>query len=875
MNLKPKRLGDELSLDDYNACQYLLYSMDCWNDNVFLNTYVPKTGKFATYKLMDNSILETEKQEHYRILRTPTANDIFNIELLNIDSSIGKLHLSPKITIYYKEPEPFCDGEGNEVQLDVTDYREIDIWGADEAKETEYLETHYKKLIVNGTYNPDTNIISFNLFDEKNKTIVAESIISKRIIISYDLDSEPYIDFRNGKANFSDEILVDNVPELVKLIKNVPNNNQLVIFRLDSNIDSEIPPNAKYTEKVGTYFLTKPITIKAGQNIEIRGGTRAKARINASLSKRCFIINPEAHLTLTNITCEYGAARYSNYDSGRGGAILLEYGYNTFGILDCDKCTFENNAADYGGAIFSYHTGLHINGSTFTNNTALFKGGAIYYQAFDVKMTVENVLTKVGAVATFKAEVKTISGTKVNEGDVDFYIRKNGKDVHIGTNRVRHGVVDVTYTIPSEVKTIEYPIIAVYNGGRGIDNETATATVKIKVPERYTISWVSGTVTKAKVGDIITLNAKVVGNGGVLSTTPVLSYRIGNNVYEAQKNGNMYSLTYKVSKDDVNPDDNTLSISIYAIANDDYTSNTLTTKFEVDVTEDKTIDGYMTGLFVNGSTPITETMVQGWIDNGITDVYVRYKYVKNETTTNAGRLETIMKKDKFKGKVRFHVAINCLYDTSEQKWYSATDSGRISTIKEEIKSIKDKFTTAVGINLDYVRYSGGKNSDSADTRVKQVNSVYKTLNEYIKSLNKNYIISTSVKAEDDANKSYYGQDLKAILDYVDYIQPMIYKADYASWSNYEDSWVTKRIEYIRDLGVPVEKMMVALQGYKMSNGKYPTLNIDEFTTTVQKCGAYKVKGVAIFREGLHPISSDKKKQYVTKSLNSFMEESKK
>ena len=879
MNLKPKRLGDELSLDDYNACQYLLYRMDCWTDSILIDSYISKDGKFATYKLLENPLLETEKQEHYRLIGTPTASTKFEIELSNIESKIKNLHISAQITLYYKSSETFKDGAGNTTSLDVTDPQEVPIWGANEAKETEYLETHYKKLIVPATYDNENQILSFSLFDKNDNTIAIESIISKRIFISYKFNTFPYIDFRNGKANLDEEILVDNVEELQKLVENVPRNNSLVVFRLDSNIDVEPPVNANYAYPVGTYFLTKPIEIQEGQNIEIRGGTRDKARINASLSKRCFIIHPGGKLRLYNIACEYGQAKYATYDVGRGGAILVGYGYNTFGILECEYCTFLHNTANYGGAIFSYHAGLHLKGCTFDGNSCLFAGGGVYYQARDVTMKVANVLGKVGETVQFEVIVTTLNGGEVNEGDVDIYL-KSIDGIHIGTGRVRSKVVNgkrvgvmdaLTYTLPSEVKTIEYPIIAVYNGGRGLDNDIATANLKIKVPEKYTISWVSGNVTTAKVGDVITLNAKVVGNGGVISTAPVLAFKIGDNIYQAQKNGNMYTITYKVAQEDMDEEKKTIAISMYAIANDDYTSNTLTTTITVDMEEEEQhIEGYMTGLYVNGNTPITEEMLQGWISNKITDVYVRFRYSNNVSSSNATKLEALLKKDEYKNKIRFHVALNVLYDTTEQKWYSTTDTSRINSTKNEIKYVKNNFSTCAGINLDYVRYSGGKNSATTETRVKQVNEVYKTLKEYIKSLNENYIISTSVKAEDDANTSYYGQDLKAICDYVDYIQPMIYKEDYSSWSKYEDSWVISRLEYIINLGVSVDKIMVALQGYKSSGGKYSTIDIDEYTGTVRKISVKKVKGVALFREGLVPSKGSKK--YLTKSLAEIMEE---
>lgn len=93
--------------------------------------------------------------------------------------------------------------------------------------------------------------------------------------------------------------------------------------------------------------------------------------IDAEQQSIIFYISPSVSVNFINIIFQNG---YSI--TGMGGDI-----YNNWGNCKVNNCTFINNYAYYGGAI--YNTG-NINSTvtncTFINNSAFYSGGAIQNQ---------------------------------------------------------------------------------------------------------------------------------------------------------------------------------------------------------------------------------------------------------------------------------------------------------------------------------------------------------------------------------------------------------------------------------------------------------------------------------------------------------------
>lgn len=844
MMIKPKRIGDDLTLDEYNACQHLLYNMNCWTDYIILNTYTAYKGTFATYKLQNNNALLNEKQTHYRINTTPsTTTNTLKIELKDISPHLEKLNLTPTVTIAYKKPKIYKNDENEPTEYDATDYKDINQWGKEESKETPD-STDYTRHTVPTTLNGNT--LTFQLVDEEGTLLPQNTIIKQRIILKYKLNSKPYIDFRNGKANNMNEILVDNQEELIKLIENAPTNGKLTTIRLDSNIVPTKPKNTQSTDNMGTYYIEKTITIQKGQNIELLGGTNNNAIINASLSHRCFIIQPGAKLSLNHITCEYANVTKEYYNKGKGGAILVENENKEYGTLECENCTFQYNTAWYGGAIYSYHSGLHINNCTFTDNTATYSGGAINYMAQDVQLYFKNIITPPDTVVTLQVEVKDMNQEYKNEGEIEYYIRNNETDTYIGKSRVRQGISTLDYTVPKTLQTTEYIIVAKYTGGRAIDDDVAIATLTVKVPETYKASWIEGNVVKAKIGETITLNAKITDSNGLISTTPQCEYIINNNTIIATQNGNTYQLKYTLTEHDIINENNEFIAKFTTVPSSEYTCNTITAKITIDTEKQTNVQGYVTGLFVNSNTTVTTSLVDSWINAGITDVFIRYVNYKN--STNRQLLETTIKAAENKN-INIHATINCYYDTATSKWITPTDTTRNTFLKEHINYIAEHYSRVNGICLDYFRYPGTSPSSTAHTTI---TNQLKTLQEHIKSKNKNYIISTAVMPEEDGASEYYGQNYKEMSEYVDYLHIMAYKGNYSiNGKERDDSWIKEKVTYCSNKNINLQKIVISLQTYKSDNN-LTVRTKEELTTTAKTLKSDNIRGISLFREGLAP-----------------------
>jgi predicted outer membrane repeat protein len=88
-------------------------------------------------------------------------------------------------------------------------------------------------------------------------------------------------------------------------------------------------------------------------------------------------ITNNAKFTASNVIFEEGfGSRQDSYGNNWGGAIYTPDGYEN-AYVNVDNCTFKNNYAVYGGAIYIGAGNLNVSNSLFFNNYAYNYGGAI------------------------------------------------------------------------------------------------------------------------------------------------------------------------------------------------------------------------------------------------------------------------------------------------------------------------------------------------------------------------------------------------------------------------------------------------------------------------------------------------------------------
>ena len=157
---------------------------------------------------------------------------------------------------------------------------------------------------------------------------------------------------------------------------------------------SRIRQNSNIHLAVGEYNLDKRVSI---YGVTIIGSDAEKTIINYD----GYAFNVQGAFTLTGVTLNginilnkgditaqntifangkgYTADSYGN---NFGGSIYTPYesdyyGYGSSYSLDLTNCTFINNTAEYGGAIYMEGGYLTVTDSTFINNTAFNYGGAL------------------------------------------------------------------------------------------------------------------------------------------------------------------------------------------------------------------------------------------------------------------------------------------------------------------------------------------------------------------------------------------------------------------------------------------------------------------------------------------------------------------
>ena len=158
--------------------------------------------------------------------------------------------------------------------------------------------------------------------------------------------------------------------------------------------DDRIKPNSILHFASGIYNYT-PINSNNNVNITIYGQDSSNTIINSPLDNHTFnvakIFNIE-NITFNNLQIilkeENATLNASNVNFHNSTAIITDpsgtscggaiYSFDKNGSIILNNCSFYNNYALYGGAIFSANADLKVTDCNFINNVGNYYGGAIY-----------------------------------------------------------------------------------------------------------------------------------------------------------------------------------------------------------------------------------------------------------------------------------------------------------------------------------------------------------------------------------------------------------------------------------------------------------------------------------------------------------------
>lgn len=872
MRLKAKMIGDEMDLDEYNAYQYLLYHMNCWKEDIYLNMSTPHKGDYATYTLTEYDWLLNDRKDSYKVAENLTSDKKLVINLSDTTELLDREHMEFKCKLYYDTSQAVDEGTvypDDSPEYEPTENKSILKF---EAKK------EFKNIVLPCTLNGNT--LEIPLFNNGGAILKKSDLLYRWIELQIDMSKTPWIDLKNGKVNEPYEILINSEEQLRHVIEYAPHDGTLTTVRLDSS-------------KI--YYIPETLEISKGQNIEIRGGTceyiggnsikNGLTVLDGTFCKRTFIVKPGAELKLEHIQLQknnsYG---HGIYDMGRGGAILVEAvrrddGVNKYGILRCNDCTFVNNKAAFGGAIFSYHAGCFLEHCIFINNNSSENGGSVYYWAHNVRLHFANMLVENGSVITLNVKVTDYLARPVGEGEINFYIKDGTKwkileTVNVTESWTRRGWASYQYKIPKDNAKTKLNFLAEYLTGAKFETEIAMNTVNIIVPQVYTASF-----TTKLLGiplEKLTINAKVLSPDGTNIRKPKGKFVINGTTYDAKHDGNAYYIKYEIPKD-IKEDEIPISFeiedSIY------YNCKKITSKIQIGSEKKSEIKSSPTGLFVPDGvikptapnskeyydSTITDDLVKAWLGAGITDIFT---YCTNyENAQWRATLTTILKKVEGKN-IRVHAVISTFRDFTQSEEKDQWGKANPSTLARRNAIIKQiglllKNTAIDGICFDSFRFNGSNSKEyngsvEAKNRKTHVTEAAKLFVDEVNKTNDKIYTSVCLMPE---NCDEYGQDYTALNGIFDYLMPMVYKGNYKEESNDSDSWVKDKIEsmMINTLKCDKNKIWPIIQTYtndkdldekiKAKNHGAAIRSKTNLENTMKVISQTGAMGVSLFREG--------------------------
>lgn len=262
----------------------------------------------------------------------------------------------------------------------------------------------------------------------------------------------------------------------------------------------------------GNYPIASYLGLTTAGTYSITGETGQTVTLNGQDKAKLMWITDGVNVEIKNIVFANGR------DAGVAGAIRKDGN----GYLKITNCTFKNNNAANGGAIYSATNALEINGCTFDKNSATGSGGAINNVGVNSKITnsvfINNKATALGGAIYNKVDGLTVTNTEFTQNSANI-----GGAVYVDTAK------DITFSKNTFTKnTATESAGSIYT--KGISKVLENTFTESKAKQAGTILVVQTTGTVISKNQFIKNSA--TDTGGVITNNGAKNTEISYNNFK-------------------------------------------------------------------------------------------------------------------------------------------------------------------------------------------------------------------------------------------------------------------------------------------------------------------------------------------------------
>ena len=407
-------------------------------------------------------------------------------------------------------------------------------------------------------------------------------------------------------------------------------------------------------------------------------------------------------------------------------------------------------------------------------------------------------------------------------------IKINGKTYTRKTNA--NGIASLK--LPSLKKGV-YTVKYSFAGNSFYKKSSASDKVVIITTKTPTFTVKGG--TSSTYGSTTTFKLEVTA-GGVALVNKKITFNLDGKTYTKKTNANgIASVSAKLS---MGKHTITYSIAKDSKINAKSASSTITIK-EKSTTKHS-------GYWLYGSD-MKSVSLSDLSSKGVTDIFLNFKAY--DLYGKSG-VESWISTAKTSG-INVHMWVQAFYSTSTG-WVNPVKNGKENTayFTEKINEIK-KYAAIkglAGIHLDYLRYSGSKDSNNAAYQTsggtEAITSFTNQAIKAAKAVNSNLLVSAALMPETTSSAYYYGQDYDALSKSLDIVIPMVYKGNY----NSDTSWITTTTKWYVDNSKGAD-VWAGIQTYN-SDSDTTKLSSSALTTDINSAFNGGATGVVLFRYGI-------------------------